>query len=244
MQGSASCGFCAFCGHSVLEFVPLRGDVPSSVDRCSDGWYHRSVELTTLSELRKPVYGTGEIGRLLNVSRIAVYQWIRSGKLRASRVPGGRYRVARRDFADFLDATGLAATISEKRESVKDVRILVVDDDPRIVETVKTFLERANPRFLVLGVTSGFDAGRSLASFCPSVLVLDLFMPGLDGFAVCRQVKSDPLTRHVRVVAMTAYPSQENVARIVSEGADLCLSKPFDYRFLVEQIERLAFRKP
>jgi len=66
----------------------------------------------------------------------------------------------------------------------------------------------------------------------------------MDGFAVCRQVKSDPLTRHVRVIAMTAYPSQENVARISNEGADLCLPKPFDYRFLVEQIERLAFRKP
>jgi two-component system cell cycle response regulator len=53
-------------------------------------------------------------------------------------------------------------------------------------------------------------------------------MPGLDGFQVCERIKSDPATRHIRVIAMTGYPDPRHVERILAAGAEDCLAKPLD----------------
>jgi CheY-like chemotaxis protein len=60
----------------------------------------------------------------------------------------------------------------------------------------------------------------------------------MDGFAVCQRIKQNPKTRHIRVVAMTGYPSQENVQRILNAGAEACLSKPLD----IDQLRALFSR--
>ena len=57
-------------------------------------------------------------------------------------------------------------------------------------------------------------------------MILDLLMPGLDGFEVCRRLRSDPELSGVRVVALTGYATPENVQRILDAGADACLGKP------------------
>ena len=64
-------------------------------------------------------------------------------------------------------------------------------------------------------------------SFKPDTVLLDLRMPGLDGFAVCRQLKTSPATAHIRVIAMTGYAPLESRAAIVEAGAEVCLAKPF-----------------
>ncbi|NBQ89454.1 MAG: response regulator [Betaproteobacteria bacterium] len=73
----------------------------------------------------------------------------------------------------------------------------------------------------------GFAAGRMVESFKPDTVLLDLRMPGLDGFAVCRQLKSSPATNHIRVIAMTGYAPADSRTAIVEAGAELCLAKPF-----------------
>jgi CheY-like chemotaxis protein len=59
-------------------------------------------------------------------------------------------------------------------------------------------------------------------------MLLDLMMPGMDGFEVCSRLKADNATKNIRVVAMTGYPSDENVNRILAAGAECCLAKPLD----------------
>jgi CheY-like chemotaxis protein len=61
-------------------------------------------------------------------------------------------------------------------------------------------------------------------------------MPGINGIEVCRELKSDPSTKVIRVVAMTGYYSQENVNAILSAGAEACLKKPLDINQLRELI--------
>ena len=74
----------------------------------------------------------------------------------------------------------------------------------------------------------GFEAGRLVATFRPDVVLLDLRMPGLDGFQVCRTIKGDSETAATVVIAMTGYHTVETEARIVECGAVRCLSKPIE----------------
>ena len=74
----------------------------------------------------------------------------------------------------------------------------------------------------------GFEAGRLVATCRPEVVLLDLKMPGLDGFQVCRTIKADPDTSSTVVIAMTGYHSPETEARILECGAIRCFSKPVE----------------
>jgi len=121
-----------------------------------------------------------------------------------------------------------------------ETRILIADDESRIVETLKTFLEKVSTEYHVTGATSGFEAGKLLQTFKPDVVILDLIMPGMDGFEVCRQIKSDPQTRDVKIIAMTGYTTDDNIERIKKEGADTVFLKPFDYQELLKEIARLT----
>ena len=74
----------------------------------------------------------------------------------------------------------------------------------------------------------GFEAGVKVESFRPHALLLDLMMPGMDGFEVCRRLRARPTLNHLRIIAMMGFPSTQNVERIMSAGADACLPKPLD----------------
>jgi len=69
------------------------------------------------------------------------------------------------------------------------------------------------------------------------VVILDLRMPGMDGYEVCRLIKSQESSRHVEVIAMTAYPSPENEQRLLECGAKTCLPKPLDMDKLMQEID-------
>jgi len=76
-------------------------------------------------------------------------------------------------------------------------------------------------------------------SFDPHLVILDLMMPGLDGFKVCAQVKSDPDTEHIKVLIVTGFGSEDNIERALRLGADGYLLKPLSVEQLQERVEDL-----
>ena len=80
----------------------------------------------------------------------------------------------------------------------------------------------------VLTASDGFEAGRLVATFRPEIVLLDLRMPGLDGFQICRTIKADPDSSSTIVIAMTGFYSPETEARILECGAVRCFAKPFE----------------
>jgi CheY-like chemotaxis protein len=66
--------------------------------------------------------------------------------------------------------------------------------------------------------------------------VLDLMMPGMDGFEVCRRLRERPTLNHIRIVAITGFANAENVERVLAAGADACLPKPLDSDRLVAEL--------
>jgi excisionase family DNA binding protein len=195
--------------------------------------------MSKTSKEMKPYLSTGEIAHICHMSRASVFNWIKTGKLKASRVPGGKYKIFRRDFLGFMKKADLLALVEEDSRP-RETRILIVDNQPEIIETIKTFIEKNRPNFYVTGTTSGFEAGQLVHSFKPDVVILDIVMPEIDGFTVCRKIKSEPTTRGINVIAVTGYPSEKNIERIKKEGASVCLTKPLNFDELLNNIEDLV----
>jgi excisionase family DNA binding protein len=163
-----------------------------------------------------------EVAALLHVSPVTVRNWASRGELEALVTPGGHRRFSRAAVERFAAARGMVLRFP----GGGPMRVLIVDDDKILAGLLDEVLREAGAATQVAG--NGFEAGLALLSFRPAVVLLDIMMPGLDGFAVCTRIKADPATRDIRVIAMTGYPTSDNVARIREAGAELCLAKPFD----------------
>lgn len=176
---------------------------------------------------------TFRIAEMLQVDPGSVANWIDQGLLHAHRTPGGHRRVAVDDLLVFLREHKMPVPAELKSTPI---RILIVDDEPSISGMIAKHVKKAYPEYEVLEANDGFRAGSMVATHKPDVVVLDLRMPGMDGYEVCRLIKSQEASRHVEVLAMTAYPSEENQQRIVDCGARVLLSKPLDIPRLLQEI--------
>ncbi len=174
-----------------------------------------------------------DASNLCSVSRATIWRWIKSGKLQASKTAGGHHRVSERDFLDFMNDQQMhkqfRGDISKK--------ILVVDDDELIRKYFKKLLNSAD--IALEFAKDGFDAGIKTITFKPQLIILDLFMPKMDGFSVCRQIKTTRETSSIKVLAISGYDSPKNREKIFSSGADAFLAKPIDSQIMLKKIDTL-----
>ena len=179
---------------------------------------------------RKPYLTPTEVASLLMVSPITVRQWAAKGLLKAELTLGGHRRFMRHEIERFARDNGLSL---QHKSAGAASRLLIVDDDPQLVTLIREMLDEHRDLVIETAV-DGFDAGIKVQQFVPEIMLMDLMMPGLDGFEVCRRLKSDPVTRGIRGIAMTGFPSPENNARALEAGAERCISKPFDITTLYD----------
>lgn len=104
-------------------------------------------------------------------------------------------------------------------------RILVVDDDENILNLEKTILEQKG--FSVTTATGGAEALGVLASEGFDLILLDVMMPDVDGFMVCRKIKDDPRLRDIPVIFLTAKGGGDALAEGFESGAVMYINKPF-----------------
>lgn len=188
--------------------------------------------------MSKSVFTTFEAAKICHVSPLSIINWVNAGRLAAFRTPGGHRRIRRDDLVRFMRENGMPLP-EELREGSGRPRVLVVDDEPAIRDVIAEHLTlRAKP-YEVMTAANGFEAGRMVATWRPDVVLLDLRMPGLDGFQVCRTIKADPETSSTVVLAMTGYYTPETEARILECGALRCFAKPVEPSALASVIDAL-----
>jgi CheY-like chemotaxis protein len=179
---------------------------------------------------KKLYLSPGETAKILDVTPATLRGWTSRGILRAETTEGGHRRYPVDDVLRLAKKKGKHLELPEDLS----LRVLVVDDDEQFSHFIREVLEGMPTVSEVSVANSGYVAGNLVPRFKPDVVLLDLKMPGLDGFEVCRLIKADPETRFTRVIAMSGFCSSENREAIISAGAENCLSKPFS----VEKLEQ------
>jgi two-component system alkaline phosphatase synthesis response regulator PhoP len=115
--------------------------------------------------------------------------------------------------------------------------VLIADNERVLRSLIRATLRKTDVR--VLEATSGTEALAVARQEHPHVLLLDVGLPGLDGYAVCRALKKDPQTADIRVVMLTARAQRADRERGAEAGADSYITKPFSTDELREQVQRL-----
>ena len=179
---------------------------------------------------------TFAIADMLHVDPGSVANWIDQKLLKAYRTPGGHRRVLAEDLVKFLREHNMPIP---PELNVRPVSVLVVDDEPAITKLIARAIKTALPEVEVIEANDGFRAGTLVATLRPEVVILDLRMPGMDGFEVCKLIKGQDQTRHAHVLAITAYPSQDSEKNILACGAKICMTKPLDMEALISEVRNL-----
>lgn len=116
--------------------------------------------------------------------------------------------------------------------------VLIVDDEPNVVELVRVTLE--DDRVHVIAAMSGTEALELVATGRPDLILLDVNLPDLSGFEVCRRVRREPHLAGSRIVMLTAAAQREDVRAGLAAGADEYLTKPFSPVRLLSLVEALV----
>jgi excisionase family DNA binding protein len=184
----------------------------------------------------KDVLTTFEAARICRVSYNTIKNWIKRALLPAYRTAGGHLRINLEDLKIFCREQGIP--MDEFAEPTRR-KILIVDDEEDVREAISDALSGYPEKLDIYAASDGFEAGSIMTSVRPDVVILDLVMPGMDGFKVCQNIRKSPALTHVKIMVLTGFASDRNVERASDLGADLCLSKPIDRTVLFESIGSL-----
>lgn len=118
----------------------------------------------------------------------------------------------------------------------KRKKILIVEDEESLLKLESILL--TSKGYEVEGVADGLAAMEAIKKSQPDLVLLDIMLPEIDGFEVCRRIKEDPETRDIPVIMLTAKKSREDMARGEEVGADWYITKPFKSAMVIETIQR------
>ena len=116
-------------------------------------------------------------------------------------------------------------------------KILIVDDEPSIIVALQFLMEQNG--FETLVAFSGEEAMETIARHRPSLVLLDIMLPVVDGFEVCQRIRENREWQDMRIVLVTALGSETNVTKGLDLGADAYVTKPFSNADLVAKVKEL-----
>ena len=116
-------------------------------------------------------------------------------------------------------------------------RVLIAEDNPQGAELLEAYL--AETTYETRIAANGEDALRAIAEWRPDVVVLDIMMPRISGFEVCKQVRANPATRDIGIVMVTALDQHADIDRAVDVGTDDFLTKPINKAELLLRVRAL-----
>ncbi len=189
------------------------------------------------------IFSALEVANHCGVVNQTAINWIKNGYLKAFQTPGGQYRVYAEDLADFLHERNMRLPpelqkILEEQMTIE--LVLIVDDDRESNMALRRSLEAINEGMTIFQAYDGFDAGRLSTEKKPHLILLDINLPGIDGFKLCKIFKDDPSLNNPIIIAVSGLDDAETTQRIADAGADAFFTKPIDIATLSAKIEELA----
>ncbi len=197
------------------------------------------------NEKKIRIFSALEVANICGVVNQTAINWIKSGYLKAFITPGGQYRVYEEDLLEFLKSRGMRIPeeIDAGEEEIAEwQRVLIVDDDRDINHIIKRYLSRKMPEFTILQAFDGYEAGRMISEWKPGIIILDIYLPGIDGHVLCRKIKSDPDLGNPVIIGITGLDNPEESRALLKEGAEAIYTKPLDMEVLVAKIKDLILK--
>jgi len=124
--------------------------------------------------------------------------------------------------------------VSEKKKTIS-TKVLVIDDEPEITDIIETFLESAG--YEVKSENSSVIGIERSKTFLPDLILLDIMMPFMDGYEVCKELKKDVKTSKIPVIFLTGKDARSDEGRSFQVGGDLFIKKPFSCERLLEIVK-------
>ncbi|MCL2701650.1 MAG: response regulator [Phycisphaerae bacterium] len=135
------------------------------------------------------------------------------------------------------DSSGHEPADGQERERLASSKVLVVDDNPQNIELLVAYLDTIECK--VATAQDGVDGLEKVKQFEPDLILLDVMMPRMSGFEVCRKLKSDPATRDIPIVMVTALNELGDIERGVECGTDDFITKPVNRLELITRVKSL-----
>ena len=190
-----------------------------------------------MSEREEKAYTTFEAAKICHVTHHSIKNWIKQDLIKASRTPGGHYRILESDLDAFREKYDM---FPREKGPVKR-RVMLVDDDPDVLSLLENLLTDEGVE--LIKVSNATEVGLKAAQLSPDLILLDFLMPEIDGFEVCKALRDNELTRSMPIMAVTCLTKEEDIERIFACGADEYLAKPFRPEDLLSKVRELIGRE-
>lgn len=116
-------------------------------------------------------------------------------------------------------------------------KVLIVDDDPNILMSLEFLMRKSG--YNVLIARNGSEARELVKEHLPDLLLLDIMMPDVDGYQICKEVKGSSKTKHAKVIFISAKTKESDIQKGYQTGADLYITKPFATKELVKKVAEM-----
>ncbi|MDH5473410.1 MAG: response regulator [Gammaproteobacteria bacterium] len=173
-----------------------------------------------------------DVGDLLGLSPITVRKLVQDKKLNTVENIGGLKRFSLEEIERFACENNI--TLIQPKDEY--TRILIVDDDEILTAFMTELLSPYGHKIKTDYANNAEDAHAKIKSFKPHIILLDIMMPDLNGIDICNLLKLSPLSRSIRVIAITGSSNNDDINSILESGAETCLQKPVDKDQLLQAI--------
>lgn len=178
-------------------------------------------------------YTTFEAAKICHVTHHSIKNWIKQGLIKASRTPGGHYRILEHD----LDAFREEYDMFPRDKGANKKTIMIVDDEPDALALMENIL--SGEGYDLISVSNATEVGIKATQLLPDLILLDFLMPDINGFDVCKALRANEVTRGIPIMAVTCLSKEEDIERIFESGADEYLPKPYKLEQLQEKVQEL-----
>lgn len=179
-------------------------------------------------------FTTGDVARICDIAPKTVINYCESGKIASEKSPVTNYRrIPRQELLRFMKKFKVPLSRLEEMESWM---ILIVDDDAGFVQVLKKALRSSGRSLQLAAAADGYEALVEIGKRRPDVVILDIRMPKLDGYEVCRALRGDPELRDLKICAVSGVPEEGIKQRILQSGADLFVNKPLELKAFVPMV--------
>ena len=270
LQRAVGCPECAMTGYrgrfSIVEILRITPTIErlitsgATADKIADAASAEGMRSMWHSGLAHVTEGESTIEELLRVVDMPQDDEVQSGDVQA-RASGGAGPVRESSggesapvgvvspavattlpdrVTDLFELVDGVSTVEEAGHDDAGIRVLLVDDENQLRRVMRDLLERDG--YTVFEAKDGAHALEQVDTHAPDILVLDLNLPGLDGYGVITQLRSRQATADLPIIVLTAKGDEDNEVRVFELGADDFLSKPFRARALSARIQAVLAR--